>query len=137
MESFELAEALYKGKSSLVYVAFDKISSLIVVLKLYRKSKLSVLNRFQVEREILLHTELSHEHIIDMVSCLQADISRSSGDALSTVCGIRGREVCLLGPGIRRKGSLSSSVTVSRQKCSTCLGRSLWRDQRETGDEDE
>ena len=67
IDTFELEEALYKGTASLVYVAVDKISTKTVVLKLYRKSKLSTLNRFQVEREILLHSQLRHRHIIDLV----------------------------------------------------------------------
>lgn len=69
MEAFELEEAIYKGTTSLVYRALDTISKKIVVLKLYRKSKLTVLNRFQVEREIEFHSSFNHDHIIDLV-CL-------------------------------------------------------------------
>ena len=68
MDTFSLEEPLYKGSASLVYVALDKLSLETVVLKLYRKSKLSALNRFQVEREILLHNSLDHKHIIRLVS---------------------------------------------------------------------
>jgi len=67
LESFRLIEALYKGSASLVYLAEDKITGQSVILKLYRKNKLSILNRFQVEREVKLHLDLNHDSIIKLV----------------------------------------------------------------------
>lgn len=43
-----MKQCLYKGKASLVYLATDNMSDDAVVLKLYRKSKLNTLNRYQV-----------------------------------------------------------------------------------------
>lgn len=48
VEQFELHKELYRGKTSLLYMATDKISGVQVALKLYRKRKLSVLNRYVV-----------------------------------------------------------------------------------------
>jgi hypothetical protein len=45
LEEFQLQEALYRGKTSLLYHAIDKRSGMEVALKLYRKRKLSTLNK--------------------------------------------------------------------------------------------
>ena len=45
LEDFDLHKELYRGKSSLLYMATDKQSGQQVALKLYRKRKLSTLNR--------------------------------------------------------------------------------------------
>ncbi len=45
VEDFELHKELYRGKTSLLYMATDKKSGTQVALKLYRKRKLSTLNR--------------------------------------------------------------------------------------------
>lgn len=45
VEDFELHKELYRGKTSLLYMATDRISGMQVALKLYRKRKLSILNR--------------------------------------------------------------------------------------------
>ena len=44
-EDFELTKELYRGGKSLVYAAIDDHSGLRVALKLYKKRKLSSLNR--------------------------------------------------------------------------------------------
>ena len=44
-EDFEITEELYRGYRSLVYAAMDDRSGLRVCLKLYKKRKLSSLNR--------------------------------------------------------------------------------------------
>lgn len=45
VEDFDLHKELYRGKTSLLYMATDKRSGIQVALKLYRKRKLSTLNR--------------------------------------------------------------------------------------------
>jgi aurora kinase len=45
VEDFDLHKELYRGKTSLVYMATDKQSGVQVALKLYRKRKLSTMNR--------------------------------------------------------------------------------------------
>ncbi|MEW5298547.1 MAG: hypothetical protein WDW38_000717 [Sanguina aurantia] len=64
VEDFELHKELYRGKTSLLYQATDRKSGTMIALKLYRKRKLSTLNRYQVEREIRIHIALQHQHII-------------------------------------------------------------------------
>ena len=48
LEDFDLHKELYRGKSSLLYMATDKLSGQQVALKLYRKRKLSTLNRSEL-----------------------------------------------------------------------------------------
>ena len=92
MEDFELQKQLYKGRASLLYKAVCKVSGIFVALKLYRKARLSQLNWYQVrtfpatflhayqfrsgsmlkhlwgalqvQREIRIHSQLQHEHIV-------------------------------------------------------------------------
>jgi len=45
VEDFDLHKELYRGKTSLVYMATDKQSGMQVALKLYRKRKLSTMNK--------------------------------------------------------------------------------------------
>lgn len=45
VEDFDLHKELYRGKTSLLYMATDKKSGTQVALKLYRKRKLSTLNK--------------------------------------------------------------------------------------------
>lgn len=45
VEDFELHKELYRGKTSLLYQATDRKSGTMIALKLYRKRKLSTLNR--------------------------------------------------------------------------------------------
>ncbi|KAG2429677.1 hypothetical protein HYH02_014015 [Chlamydomonas schloesseri] len=71
VEQFELHKELYRGKTSLLYMATDRISGVQVALKLYRKRKLSVLNRYQVEREVRLHINLHHENIIHLFAAFE------------------------------------------------------------------
>jgi aurora kinase len=61
-----LTKELYKGKASRLYQAADKVSGQVVALKTYSKRRLSSLNWFQVEREIRLHGQLRHPHIIQL-----------------------------------------------------------------------
>ncbi len=45
MDDFDLHKELYRGKTSLLYSATDRRSGIPVALKLYRKRKLSTLNK--------------------------------------------------------------------------------------------
>lgn len=49
IEDYQLHKQLYKGKASLLYKATCKTSGERVALKLYRKSRLSALNWYQVD----------------------------------------------------------------------------------------
>lgn len=48
VEDFDLTKQLYKGKASLLFRGTCRLSGTPVGLKLYRKSRLSALNWFQV-----------------------------------------------------------------------------------------
>ena len=48
LDDYDLEKQLYRGKASLLYSATCRQSGLRVVLKLYRKHKLSELNWYQV-----------------------------------------------------------------------------------------
>ena len=50
LDDYELEKQLYRGKASLLYSATCRHSGLRIVLKLYRKHKLSELNWYQVRR---------------------------------------------------------------------------------------
>eukprot|EP00798_Chlamydomonas_sp_ICE-L_P023019 gene23019-30213_t len=71
VEDFDLHKELYRGKTSLLYSATDKKSGVQIALKLYRKRKLSILNRYQVEREIRIHIALEHENIIKLYAAFE------------------------------------------------------------------
>ncbi|KAK9839488.1 hypothetical protein WJX81_005063 [Elliptochloris bilobata] len=71
LEDFELRNQLYKGKASLLYSAVCRQSLLPLVLKLYRKSRLSELNWYQVEREIKIHSQLFHQNVIALYAAFE------------------------------------------------------------------
>uniref|UniRef100_A0A7S3VNV4 Protein kinase domain-containing protein n=1 Tax=Dunaliella tertiolecta TaxID=3047 RepID=A0A7S3VNV4_DUNTE len=73
VEDFDLHKELYRGKTSLVYMATDKQSGIQVALKLYRKRKLSTMNRYQVEREMRIHIQLDHVNIIKLYAAFEDD----------------------------------------------------------------
>ena len=56
------------GNASTVWYAFCKRTSLPLAIKTYKKRKLSVLNCRQVAREVSIHAQLDHPHIISLVS---------------------------------------------------------------------
>ena len=45
MDQLELCESIYTGRASMVYSARDKQTGMEVALKMYRKKKLSALER--------------------------------------------------------------------------------------------
>lgn len=71
LDDFKLHSEVYRGKASVVYVATDSISGSKVVLKLYRKSKLTVLTHSQVMREMRIHVGLQHENIIKLFAAFE------------------------------------------------------------------
>ena len=71
LEDYTLHRQLYKGKASLLYSATCKASGARVALKLYRKSRLSDLNWWQVAREVRLHARLAHPAIVDLYAAFE------------------------------------------------------------------
>eukprot|EP00197_Chlamydomonas_leiostraca_P009590 CAMPEP_0202861950 /NCGR_PEP_ID=MMETSP1391-20130828/3158_1 /ASSEMBLY_ACC=CAM_ASM_000867 /TAXON_ID=1034604 /ORGANISM="Chlamydomonas leiostraca, Strain SAG 11-49" /LENGTH=688 /DNA_ID=CAMNT_0049541413 /DNA_START=154 /DNA_END=2220 /DNA_ORIENTATION=- len=66
VSDFDLRALMYNGNISMVYHAVDKRSGITVALKLYKRHKLTVIERHQVAREIKLHVGLAHDAIIAM-----------------------------------------------------------------------
>lgn len=56
------------GAASTVYYGVCRKSCLPCAIKMYNKSKLTRLNKHQVDREVNIHSSLKHPHIIDFVS---------------------------------------------------------------------
>ncbi|KAL6762275.1 kinase-like domain-containing protein [Haematococcus lacustris] len=57
---------MYNGNISMVYHAVDRRSGVTIALKLYKRAKLTAIERHQVAREIKLHINLCHDSIIAM-----------------------------------------------------------------------
>ncbi|KAJ9528355.1 hypothetical protein QJQ45_014333 [Haematococcus lacustris] len=66
VSDFELRALMYNGNISMVYHAVDRRSGVTVALKLYKRAKLTAIERHQVAREIKLHINLCHDSIIAM-----------------------------------------------------------------------
>jgi len=71
LRDYAVVEKMYTGYASNVYKAFCKLSGETVCLKSYSLSNLCELNRFQIFREVKLHSSLSHEHIIKLFGAFQ------------------------------------------------------------------
>jgi serine/threonine protein kinase len=67
LKDYALVKEIGAGAASVVYHAFCRKSAMPVALKIYKKRKLGVLNLRQVEREIQIHIQIQHSHIIDLV----------------------------------------------------------------------
>eukprot|EP00197_Chlamydomonas_leiostraca_P002925 CAMPEP_0202857414 /NCGR_PEP_ID=MMETSP1391-20130828/360_1 /ASSEMBLY_ACC=CAM_ASM_000867 /TAXON_ID=1034604 /ORGANISM="Chlamydomonas leiostraca, Strain SAG 11-49" /LENGTH=678 /DNA_ID=CAMNT_0049536207 /DNA_START=165 /DNA_END=2201 /DNA_ORIENTATION=- len=71
LRDYAVVEKMYTGYASNVYKAFCKYSGETVCLKSYTLGNLCDLNRFQIFREVKLHSSLSHEHIIRLFGAFQ------------------------------------------------------------------
>jgi serine/threonine protein kinase len=67
LSDFVLSKKLGVGGASAVYQGIYRKSGMCVALKVYYKSKMSVLNAHQVQREIMIHIQLNHPNIINLV----------------------------------------------------------------------
>eukprot|EP00201_Polytomella_parva_P001477 CAMPEP_0175087784 /NCGR_PEP_ID=MMETSP0052_2-20121109/30025_1 /TAXON_ID=51329 ORGANISM="Polytomella parva, Strain SAG 63-3" /NCGR_SAMPLE_ID=MMETSP0052_2 /ASSEMBLY_ACC=CAM_ASM_000194 /LENGTH=633 /DNA_ID=CAMNT_0016360173 /DNA_START=323 /DNA_END=2224 /DNA_ORIENTATION=+ len=73
MKDYAIVEKLYKGYASTVYKAFCKRSGEVVCLKAYDMANLCELNRFQIYREVRLHSSLTHPNVINLYVAFQQD----------------------------------------------------------------
>ncbi|EFJ40677.1 hypothetical protein VOLCADRAFT_69208, partial [Volvox carteri f. nagariensis] len=73
IKDFAMVKEVGSGAASNVYYAICRKSTQPVAIKMYLKSKLSKLNRRQVEREINIHSSLSHPNIIDFYAAFEDD----------------------------------------------------------------
>lgn len=66
IEQFHLVRKLGSGYASTVYLATCRHTGNQVAIKMYHKTKLSELNHYQVQREVRIHCNLEHQHIVQL-----------------------------------------------------------------------
>ncbi|KAL6762539.1 kinase-like domain-containing protein [Haematococcus lacustris] len=66
VDNFVLLRKLYEGSLSVVCQARHKQSGRTVALKVYKRSRLHDMERFQLAREICLHIRLLHPNIVSL-----------------------------------------------------------------------
>eukprot|EP00798_Chlamydomonas_sp_ICE-L_P009633 gene9633-7547_t len=71
LDDYHVKDKMYTGYASTVYSALCKHSNEIVCLKAYKMDQLCELNKFQIYREIELHSSLKHEHVIALYGAFQ------------------------------------------------------------------
>ncbi|KAG1668882.1 hypothetical protein FOA52_016051 [Chlamydomonas sp. UWO 241] len=64
LADYQLVAKLYKGYASNVFKAVCKRSNQVVVLKVYTLSAVCNLYKYQIFREIALHSRLQHENVV-------------------------------------------------------------------------
>jgi serine/threonine protein kinase len=73
LSDFRLLKKVGQGCIAAVYQAVYRVSGVPVALKVYDKCTLTKITRKQVDREVLIHCSLNHEHIIKLVSLSRND----------------------------------------------------------------
>ncbi|KAG1671714.1 hypothetical protein FOA52_007506 [Chlamydomonas sp. UWO 241] len=71
MRDYAIVEKMYTGYASTVYKAWCKASGETVCLKAYNMSNLCELNRYQIYREVKLHSNLQHENIVTLFAAFK------------------------------------------------------------------
>ncbi|GAX74903.1 hypothetical protein CEUSTIGMA_g2349.t1 [Chlamydomonas eustigma] len=71
LKDYAIVEKMYTGYASTVYKAWCKSSGETVCLKAYNMGNLCELNRYQIYREVKLHSSLQHENIIKLFAAFQ------------------------------------------------------------------
>ncbi|GFR49106.1 hypothetical protein Agub_g10901, partial [Astrephomene gubernaculifera] len=66
IEDFALLRKLYEGALSVVCQAQHRRSGRHVALKIYKRSRLHEMERFQLAREICLHIRIVHPHVVGL-----------------------------------------------------------------------
>lgn len=66
LSNFSISYEIHKGSASYVYKAYLNESNFRVALKIYRLKKLDPIQRFQLFREIRIHSILDHPNIIEV-----------------------------------------------------------------------
>lgn len=64
--NFMLVRKIYEGSMSMVMQAVHKATGRTVAIKMYRRNRLSDMERFQLAREITIHTRLLHPFIVSL-----------------------------------------------------------------------
>eukprot|EP00798_Chlamydomonas_sp_ICE-L_P020296 gene20296-27053_t len=71
LHDYAVTEKLYTGYASTVYKALCKTSGQTVVLKVYTLTAVCDLYKYQIYREIRVHSALQHENIVHLYSAFQ------------------------------------------------------------------
>jgi Protein kinase domain len=67
VDQFVMARKLGGGYASTVHLAVCKATGTQVAIKVYHRCKLSLLNNYQVQREIRIHSCLDHKNVLQLV----------------------------------------------------------------------
>ncbi|KAG1676372.1 hypothetical protein FOA52_001167 [Chlamydomonas sp. UWO 241] len=68
---YEITDKLYKGYASSVYKARCTLSNQVVVLKVYTPASVCDLYKYQIYREVALHSRLQHENVVTLHAAFQ------------------------------------------------------------------
>ncbi|GAX83446.1 hypothetical protein CEUSTIGMA_g10871.t1 [Chlamydomonas eustigma] len=71
LADYVVTEKLYKGYASTVFKALCKTSGTVVVLKVYTLAAVCDLYKFQIYREVFLHSSIQHENVVAMHAAFQ------------------------------------------------------------------
>ncbi|KXZ43316.1 hypothetical protein GPECTOR_94g638 [Gonium pectorale] len=71
LSDYTLGDKLYTGYASTVYKAVCRASGEVVVLKIYHLMSVCDLYKYQIYREVRVHSNLSHENIVHLYAAFQ------------------------------------------------------------------
>lgn len=71
MQDFQIFQLLHNGYAAVVYQALCPLMNEIVALKVYSVNKLDAMTKYQLTRELNIHTNLQHRHIISVYAVFQ------------------------------------------------------------------
>jgi hypothetical protein len=76
LSDYTLGDKLYTGYASTVYKAVCRASGEVVVLKIYHLLSVCDLYKYQIYREVKVHSSLSHENIVHLYAAFQVGEAR-------------------------------------------------------------
>ncbi|PNW75054.1 hypothetical protein CHLRE_12g498650v5 [Chlamydomonas reinhardtii] len=71
LTDYQLGDKLYTGYASTVYKAVCRASGEVVVLKIYHLMSVCDLYKYQIYREVRVHSNLCHENIVHLYAAFQ------------------------------------------------------------------
>ncbi|GFR43552.1 hypothetical protein Agub_g4645 [Astrephomene gubernaculifera] len=71
LTDYQLGDKLYTGYASTVYKAVCRASGEVVVLKIYHLMSVCDLYKYQIYREVRVHSSLCHENIVHLYAAFQ------------------------------------------------------------------
>ncbi len=76
LSDYSLGDKLYTGYASTVYKAVCRASGEVVVLKIYHLMSVCDLYKYQIYREVRVHSNLCHENIVHLYAAFQVGQQR-------------------------------------------------------------